>query len=157
MGDFNQASVHFEDALAFCRRAGYRPDIAWTCQDFADTLLQRKATGDHEKAISLLDESLTIAAELGMRPLMERVTNLQERARSQAGKAPAFPGGLTLREVEVLRLVALGKTSAEIATDLVLSRRTVERHISNIYNKTEVRSRAEATAFAFNSGLMSSS
>jgi DNA-binding NarL/FixJ family response regulator len=59
--------------------------------------------------------------------------------------------------VEVLRLAAFGKTSAEIATDLVLSRRTVERHISNIYSKTKARSRAEATAFAFNNGLVSSS
>ncbi len=88
---------------------------------------------------------------------MERVVALQERARSQASIAPAYPGGLTLREVEVLRLVALGKTSAEIAAKLVLSCRTVERHISNIYSKTEVRSRAEATAFAFNHGLTSSS
>ena len=57
----------------------------------------------------------------------------------------------------MLRLVASGKTSAEIAADLVLSRRTVERHISNIYSKTNTRSRAEATAFAFNNGLASSS
>ncbi len=92
-----------------------------------------------------------------MRPLTERVVALQERAESQPSRAPAYPDGLTRREVEVLRLAAFGKTSAEIATDLVLSRRTVERHISNIYSKTKARSRAEATAFAFNNGLVFSS
>ena len=104
-----------------------------------------------------MDEALTISTELGMSPLTERVVALQERAASQPAKAPAYPDGLTQREVEVLRLVASGKTSAEIAADLVLSRRTVERHISNIYSKTQARSRAEATAFAFTHGLVSSS
>ncbi len=41
MGNLDQAATHFEDALAFCRKAGYRPDLAWTCCDYADTLLQR--------------------------------------------------------------------------------------------------------------------
>ena len=73
MGDLNQAMVHFEDALDFCRRAGYRPVLALICCDYADTLLQRNESGDHEKAMNLLDESLAISSELGMRPLMERV------------------------------------------------------------------------------------
>jgi len=47
--------------------------LAWTCCDYADTLLQRNDSGDREKAMSLLDESLSISSELGMRPLMERV------------------------------------------------------------------------------------
>ncbi len=157
MGRLDQAGEHFEDALAFCRKAGYRPELAWTCYDYADTLLQRRGPGDRVKADALLDQSLTISTELGMRPLMERVAALQEGAASQPVRAPAYPNGLTSREVEVLRLVAEGKTNAEIAAELVLSRRTVERHISNIYSKTEVRSRAEATAFAINHGLVSSS
>ncbi|MCH7621130.1 MAG: AAA family ATPase [Chloroflexi bacterium] len=157
MGKLDAAAVHFEDALAFCRRAGYRPDIAWTCHDYADTLLQRNGPGDKSSATALLDESLAISTELGMRPLMARVNALQVRAETQRAGGPVYPNGLTPREVEVLRLVASGKTSAEIAADLVLSRRTVERHISNIYSKTEVRSRAEATAFAFTHGLTSSS
>ena len=61
---------------------------------------------------------------------------------------PAYPGGLTEREVEVLRLVAQGKTNLEIADELVLSQRTVQRHIANIYAKIDVRNRAEATTFA---------
>ena len=73
MGNLDQAMAHFEDALTFCSRAGYRPELAWTCCDYADTLLQRNEPGDREKAMSLLDESLAISSELGMRPLMERV------------------------------------------------------------------------------------
>lgn len=156
MGRLEQAAAHFEEALAFCRRAGCRPELAWTCHDYAETLLRRNAPGDHARATSLLGESLGISTELGMCPLMERVTSLQEQAQSQLPRAPAYPAGLTHREVEVLRLVAAGKSSAEIAAELVLSRRTVERHISNIYSKTNCHSRSEVTAFAFTQGLMSS-
>ena len=56
--------------------------------------------------------------------------------------------GLTRREHEVLKLVAAGKRNREIATELVLSDRTVQRHIANIYEKIGARNRAEATAFA---------
>ena len=78
MGGLDQAASHFEDALAFCRKAGYRPDLAWTCCDYADTLLQRNGDGDQARAMSLLNESFAISSELGMRPLMERVLSRQE-------------------------------------------------------------------------------
>ena len=82
IGHLDQAVSHFEDALAFCRKAGYRPELAWTCCDYADTLLQRGQPGDREKAMSLLDESLAISTELGMRPLMERVLSRREILRA---------------------------------------------------------------------------
>ncbi len=78
MGNLVQAVAHFEDSLAFCRKAGYRPELAWTCCDYADTLRGRDADGDRERAITLLDESLAISSELGMRPLMERVLSRRE-------------------------------------------------------------------------------
>ena len=78
MGTMDQAASHFEDALAFCRRAGYRPELAWTFCDYADMLKERDAEGDREKAVQLLDESLAISSELGMRPLMERVLSRRE-------------------------------------------------------------------------------
>ena len=78
MGKPEDAVAHFEDALAFCRKAGYRPELAWTCCDYADTLLQRDGDGNREQAMSLLDESLTISRELGMRALMERVLSRRE-------------------------------------------------------------------------------
>jgi len=77
-GNLDQAAAHFEDALAFCRRAGYRPELAWTCCDYADTLRERGSPGDAETAVALLDESLAISSELGMRPLMERVLSRRE-------------------------------------------------------------------------------
>ena len=79
IGKLDEAVAHFEDALTFCRKAGYRPELAWTCCDYADTLLQRE--GDREKAMSLLDESLAISTELGMRPLMKRVLSRREILR----------------------------------------------------------------------------
>ncbi len=78
MGNMGQAVVHVEEAQAFCRKGGYRPELAWTCCDYADTLLQRNEPGDREKAMSLLDESLAISSELGMRPLMERVISRRD-------------------------------------------------------------------------------
>ncbi len=78
MGSLDKAVGHFEDALRFCRSAGYRPELAWSCCDYADTLLQRNEPGDRGRAMSLLDESLAISSELGMRPLMERVLSRRE-------------------------------------------------------------------------------
>ena len=78
MGKLDDAAAHFEDALAFCRKAGYRPELAWTRCDYADARRERDAEGDREKAVSLLDESLTISRDLGMRPLMERVLSRRE-------------------------------------------------------------------------------
>ena len=78
MGKLEDAAGHFEDALAFCRKAGYRPELAWTCCDYADMLRERDGPSDQEKASALLDESLAISRELGMRPLMERVLSRRE-------------------------------------------------------------------------------
>lgn len=62
--------------------------------------------------------------------------------------------GLTAREVEVLRLVAAGKSNREIAAELYLSVKTIARHLSNIFGKIDVSSRAAATAFAYEQGLI---
>ena len=78
MGSLDAAAGHFEEAMAFCRRAGGRPELAWSCCDYADTLLQRNEPGDRERAMTLLEESLAISSELGMRPLMERVLSRRE-------------------------------------------------------------------------------
>jgi DNA-binding NarL/FixJ family response regulator len=75
-------------------------------------------------------------------------------ARAEGSDArPQRPSGLTAREVEVLVLLAAGRTSQEIAGALVLSPATVSRHIANIYVKIGARNRAEATAFAMSHGL----
>ncbi len=143
----DQATAHFEDALAFCRKAGCRPELAWTCHDYATALHQRIGPGDHAKANSLLDESLAISTELGMRPLMEKVTALRECLGGQPARKMKYPSNLTERQWEVLRLLGQGKTNREIAQTLVLSDRTVQRHIADIYDKIGARNRSEATAF----------
>ena len=71
-------------------------------------------------------------------------------ARASAGRDT---GGLTAREVEVLRLVAAGMSNRAIAADLVLSEKTVARHVSNILAKLGLPSRSAATAYAFEHGL----
>jgi DNA-binding NarL/FixJ family response regulator len=70
------------------------------------------------------------------------------------GDAAAPVGGLTAREIEVLRLVAAGKTNRAVAEDLVISEKTVARHLSNIFDKLGVSSRAAATAYAYEHDLI---
>ena len=72
--------------------------------------------------------------------------------RGDEASTPETP--LSAREVEVLRLVAAGKTNRDIATALFLSEKTVARHVSNIFTKLDVSSRTAATAYAFSSGLV---
>ncbi len=78
MGNLVQAVACFEESLAICRKTGYRPEFAWACCDNADMLKERDTEGDRARAITLLDESLAISSELGMRPLMERVLSRRE-------------------------------------------------------------------------------
>jgi DNA-binding CsgD family transcriptional regulator len=154
MDNLDQASQHFEDALGFCRKAGYRPELAWTCCDYADTLLARHQPGDRQRAMSLLDECLRITRELGMRPLAERAATLQQQNQPR-NLIPGYPDALSQREVEVLRLMALGKSNRDIADELVISLRTVVHHVTSILNKTGTANRTEATAYAARHGLIS--
>ena len=111
-------------------------------------MLERGGQGDQAKAISLLDEGLAISIELGMKPLVARIAALQVEAQSRPASAPAYPGGLTQREVEVLQLVCGGKTNREIGEALVISAKTAGKHVSNILNKTNTANRAEAATYA---------
>jgi DNA-binding NarL/FixJ family response regulator len=76
------------------------------------------------------------------------------RARRLTGSSGPATGGLTEREHEVLRLLARGHSNQEIADQLVLSIRTVQRHVENIYAKTGARGRAAAGAFAASHNLL---
>ena len=95
-----------------------------------------------------LDAARWVFQQLGAAPDLARVEQLSQ---AEAAK-PA--GGLTAREVQVLALVAKGETNKAIAAELVLSERTVERHVSNIFNKLGVSSRAAATAHAYQHQLI---
>jgi hypothetical protein len=72
-GRLDAALAHFEAGLAFCDRAGYRPEHAWTASDCADALLARAGAGDRERAVALQDAALATARELELRPLVGRV------------------------------------------------------------------------------------
>jgi ATP/maltotriose-dependent transcriptional regulator MalT len=101
---------------------------------------------EHGSAQTGLEEARGIAERLGAGPLLGRI---EQVARRLGAATPAtFPGGLTAREVEVLRLVAEGLTDAQVAERLVLSPRTVSQHLRSVYNKLGVSSRAAATRFA---------
>jgi DNA-binding CsgD family transcriptional regulator len=89
-----------------------------------------------------------------MQPSLDRAAALQERIASLDSRAPAYPDGLTRREVEVLSLVAGGKTNQEIADDLFISPHTVIRHVSNIFGKIGSSNRAEATTYAHRNNLV---
>jgi predicted ATPase/DNA-binding CsgD family transcriptional regulator len=75
------------------------------------------------------------------------------RAIGEGAGRQGYPGGLTAREVEVLKLVARGLTDAQVADELVLSRRTVSTHLTSIYSKLGISSRSAATRFALEQGL----
>ncbi len=107
-----------------------------------------QAIGDEDTAEMELDAARWVFQQLGAAPDLARV---EELSRAEA-VMPA--GGLTAREVQVLALVAKGETNKAIAAELVLSERTVERHVSNIFNKLGVSSRAAATAHAYEHQLI---
>ncbi len=86
--------------------------------------------------------------QLGAIPDLERINRLFDREENPETR------GLTLRELQVLRLVASGKTNKSIAGELFISERTVDRHVSNIFNKLGVSSRVEATAFALTNQML---
>lgn len=104
--------------------------------------------GDDDAAALELEGARTVFEELGAGPDLTRADSLATSVPSSKGH------GLSPRELEVLRHVAGGKTNKEIATELVLSERTVERHVSNIFAKLGVPSRAAATAFAYEHQLL---
>jgi DNA-binding NarL/FixJ family response regulator len=104
--------------------------------------------GDHDGAALELDAARAAFAELGAQPDLARADALA------GSEVPRDTFGLSPRELQVLRLLASGETNRAIAGVLVLSERTVDRHVSNIYAKLGVSSRAAATARAYEHKLV---
>ena len=155
-GMSEQAASHFEAALDFTGEAGYRLETAWTCHDYAESLLDSGLPANVEKAVSLIDDGLETTRELGLVELEKRLISLQVKADAISAPTPAYPDGLTEREVEVLRLLAAGSTNQQIADDLVIASSTAAKHVANILGKTSSANRTEAAAYAAQQGLVES-
>jgi DNA-binding NarL/FixJ family response regulator len=100
--------------------------------------------GDGASAELEFEAARVALEDLGARPDLERLARLAGSPR---------PGALSRRESEVLALVATGRTNRAIADELFISEKTVARHVSNIFAKLGISSRAEATAYAYRHGL----
>jgi DNA-binding NarL/FixJ family response regulator len=157
-GSAEQAADHFARALVLLQGLEVPFDRSETERRAAAALA---GIGRREEAVEHLVAAFRTARRLGARPLVERVAGslaaLGERADRRLGRravAQAANGGLTRREVEVVRLVAMGHTNREIARQLFLSPRTVEMHVGSILGKLDCRSRADAARRASELGLL---
>ena len=94
-----------------------------------------------------------MSPDLDMNPLVQKVEQLKGKRNETATPSLASLAGLTQREIEVLRLIAAGKSNPEIGGELVISVRTVANHVANILNKTGTSNRVEAATYATRHGL----
>ena len=157
-GSADQAAGHFAKALSLLPSGDSPFDRAESERRAAAALT---VLGRREEAVEHLIAAHRTARRLGARPTVQRVTTslsaLGERAERRLSRrvlVQAANGSLTRREIEVVRLVAMGHTSREIARELFLSPRTVESHVANILLKLDCRSRADAARRASELGLL---
>lgn len=143
-GDAQAALAPLRSAFSVWHKAGAPYICARIRVLIADAC---RVLGDDDGAALELDAARAVFEELGAAP---DLSALPGNAKMRAGSS----GGLTHREVEVLRLVADGKTNRVIARELQLSAKTVDRHLENIFNKLDVSSRAAATACAYRQRLL---
>ncbi|NLS07963.1 response regulator transcription factor [Rhizobium sp. P32RR-XVIII] len=106
-----------------------------------------RALSDNDGAALELEAARTVFQQLGATPDVSRVDALLDMRSDEAR-------GLSARELQVLRLIAAGKTNKEIANELHLSGKTVDRHVSNIFNKLDVPTRTAAAAWAYEHRLV---
>ena len=154
--DWEMAEIHLAEAETTAQREGLRPELARTLQAQADIGL---ALGDREsssRATKLLSDALALFEELNMTKSAEQVrSRLRSLTRPKTALASqSLPANLTEREVQVLQLVAKGKSNRQIAQELGLSAKTVANHLTHIFNKTMCENRAAAAAFAIRNGLV---
>ncbi|MCH6559740.1 tyrosine-type recombinase/integrase [candidate division KSB1 bacterium] len=148
------AEAAFHQAVDTNQEYGLVYDQARVLYQWAVMVLDRPAAGGRQRGLELLDQSLTLYRQCHAMTGVERVTAFQVQIESRPDSPPAYPDGLTEREVGVLRLIAAAKTDREIGDDLVIAPGTVRRHISNIYAKIGTKNRAEATRYALGQDLL---
>jgi DNA-binding CsgD family transcriptional regulator/tetratricopeptide (TPR) repeat protein len=149
-----ETDQRYQDAIDSCRRTGAAPWLARAQYRYAGLLLGRARPEDREQGLQLAQAARRTADDLGMTLLSEQVMQLLARSAPGASSTAQVPVPLTHREIEVLRLLATGMSNREIAHALVVSVRTVDHHIANIYSKIDAREGAEATAYAFRHGIV---
>jgi len=138
-----EAERRFTAALALNERMQAPLNLALTQLEHARMLLARGSRADRLQARDLLDAALNTYTALDLDYQAGKVRailagpQLAGRRRARA----AYPDGLSEREVEVLRLIAAGKSNPEVAATLVISRYTVERHVNHILAKTGAANR----------------
>jgi DNA-binding CsgD family transcriptional regulator len=154
LGRCDEAGHWFERAIEIAGRISFRPEVALAHSRLGE--LQLKHYPDERAdALAHLDFAIAEFEAMGMQPALDRALRLRGRRRAaRDAKEPLHADGLTEREVEVLRLIAAGKSNRDIAEGLVLSVRTVERHITNIYAKIDARGKADATTYALRHALI---
>jgi len=145
------AEAHLHESLELADACAAPFERALTLLEIAALRLSQRRI---DEAIVILADVQAICQPLEARPTLERVETLRQQISLLPARAPAYPAGLTLREVEVLRLVAEGMTDSEVAERLFVSRRTVTSHLTNVFNKLEVSNRAAAVAVAAQHGLL---
>jgi DNA-binding CsgD family transcriptional regulator len=145
-GDDEGAAEYFARARTKLDESERQPLRAFADYDEARAHARR---GKRRAAEPLVTSARARFEQLGMPDWTARASALTD----SLGRLSAFPDGLTAREVEILRLVAAGRKNQEIASELVVSVHTVERHLANIYRKIPVRNRAEATTYTLRAGL----
>jgi class 3 adenylate cyclase/DNA-binding CsgD family transcriptional regulator/tetratricopeptide (TPR) repeat protein len=150
MKRWEAAERHFETALAVDEACGSRVWLAHGRYDYASMLRRRARPGDLERARALLPPARSDSAAIGMQALTPRIDALMEAIAAP----PSWPGGLTDREVDVLRLIAIGRNNREIGQVLAISQHTVANHVRSILEKTYTANRTEAAAFANREGLL---
>jgi len=152
LGEPDLAAEHFEHALAFNRAMGASTWVAHTLYAYARTLRARGCDGDAERAAAMLTEAATLAEQIGMPMLLARARALG--ANVDGAHTP--PDDLSWREVDILRLVALGRSNREIGLELSISGHTVANHVRSILRKTGAANRTEAAGYAYRHSLVES-
>lgn len=155
MARWSDAERHFTEAVAMNERIGALAPLAHTRHGFAAMLLARGFPGDRNRAMNLLREAEESAAALGLTGLSRKVAACRA-ATTAPTPPPSAPDDLTARELEVLRLMAIGRGNADIALVLSISLNTVATHVRNILAKTDCANRTEAAAYAMRHGLHAS-
>jgi DNA-binding NarL/FixJ family response regulator len=145
IGDAKSAAAHLRGAFRLWHELG-APYIAAKIRLLLGCAL--RSVGDEDSAQLEFNAAREVFTRLGAEP--DRATAEQ----MALGRVDCRHRGLTQRELQVLRLVATGKTNKSIAAGLCLSEKTIDRHVNNIFTKIEVSSRAAATAYAYDHKLL---